>query len=715
MFPLYKKELRYYLDNPIGYIVVVLIAVFSNFLFVKDIFVVGSASMKPFFSLIPWILLIFIPALTMRTLSEENRTNTLEVLLTLPVSEMQIMLAKFFALCTMTAIALFLTMGLPISLFALSKLYLPEIIVGYIGSLLLASSFIGVAMFFSSQTKNQVVAFLGSVVTLFVLLVLGTDFMASVLPKIVLDFLMYFTPQYHLAAFVKGVLDIRSFVYFASLMAVSLFLVTVSLEKRTWLKQLKISAASVLIIGAFILINILISPVSFLKYDLSFGNAYTLSTSTRKILKKLNTSMTISFFASSDLPARLLPLKNEVIDLLNEYQKENKGKLTVKILDPKKDQNALRQVGELGIPQLQFSQLEQDKYAVTASYFGIAINYGNQKEILPQVTDIESLEYNLTASIYRLIHKELVKIAVLGKTESFDPASDDLATFKSVLRQQFELDFIDVSSLKEIDPAYKTILVFDDNRKEYTEEEIQAIKTYIDNGGKALLFVDGVWISDNLATDTAKHNLFSLLSDYGITVNTDLVLSANAELVNFGNSQISFLSPYPFWLKTNIFNAKSSYFSNVRQLTFPWVSSVAGGNELIKTTNKSWEQKVSTASALVLDPQSIPQPQANELRQFTIVTEKKEKNGGVMMVIPSSRFILEKFLTRTSDNLGLVLNIVNDFASGGALSGIRQRAVSFYPLPDLPDNMKDLFKYGNILVLPLLFSFYGLVRLMKRR
>lgn len=232
MRELYKKELRYYLNNPVGYGVVSLFAVFANFLFVKDIFIVGSASMKPFFGLLPWILLIFVPALTMRSISEERRTNTIELLLTLPVSESQIVLSKFLALCTLMAIALVLTMGLPISLLVLTKIYIPEIIVAYIGSLLLAAAYIGISLFFSSQTKNQVIAFLASVIALFMLSVLGTDFMATVFPKTILDFLIYFIPQYHFANFVKGIIDIRSLFYFLSLLAITLFLTIVSLEKR---------------------------------------------------------------------------------------------------------------------------------------------------------------------------------------------------------------------------------------------------------------------------------------------------------------------------------------------------------------------------------------------------------------------------------------------------------------------------------------------------
>ncbi|MBI3366644.1 ABC transporter permease subunit [Candidatus Roizmanbacteria bacterium] len=207
MLNLYKKELQYYLNNPIGYIIIGLFAVFANFLFIKDIFVIGSASMRPFFTVIPWLLLIFIPALTMRIISEERRANTVEVLLTLPISETQVVLSKFFALCTLMVISLVLTMGIPISLFFLTKLYFPEIFAGYFGSLLLAAGFIGISMLFSSLTKNQVVAFLTSIITLFILLVLGTDFMGGILPRMILDFLTYFTPQYHFQNFVKGVFD----------------------------------------------------------------------------------------------------------------------------------------------------------------------------------------------------------------------------------------------------------------------------------------------------------------------------------------------------------------------------------------------------------------------------------------------------------------------------------------------------------------------------
>ena len=471
----------------------------------------------------------------------------------------------------------------------------------------------------------------------------------------------------------------------------------------------------VFIIGLFFLFNLLLSPFS-LRMDFSKNKAYNLSSSTKKILNKLEKPITMKFFVSSDIPTKLIPLKNAVIDLLNEYKKQN-NKVDLKIVDPKNDNKTLDEAKSVGIPELQFSQLEKDKYALSKVYFGILISYQDKKEIFSQVSDTASLEYNLTAAIYKLSNKDIAKVEIVGQSETFDPSTDQLASLTKVLRQQFEVVFTD-----KISDSAKTILIFDNNQKEYSDEEINSIKKYLNNGGKIIFFVDGVWVEDNFTTQPTKNNLEKVFRDYGISLNNNLILSANAETVNFGNGLVSFFVPYPFWLKTNSFDSKIGYFSNINQLTFPWASSINISkkenievNPLVYSTDRSWEQKNSSASGFILDPQAIPQPQIKELNKKLLAVNVKVKNKGGFFLIPSSRFILEKYFSKSSGNLELVLNIINDFTSGGALLGIRQRQISFYPLPDLNDQMKNLFKYSNIFLLPLVFAIYGAVRLIKRK
>lgn len=237
MKPLFKKELQFYLNNPIGYITIILFAVFANFLFVKDIFIVGVASMRQFFETLPWLLMIFIPALAMRTFADEKKNNTIDILLSLPISELQIVLAKFFAVLVVTAIGLTLTLGLPISLYVLtrefgSNVYIPEILAGYLGIVLMSSVFIAVSLFYSTQTKNQVIAFLLSAVTLFFLVVFAGDFISNIVPPIAQEFFNYLSPVTHIRGFIKGVIDLRSVYYFISFTVIFLFLTVVDLEKR---------------------------------------------------------------------------------------------------------------------------------------------------------------------------------------------------------------------------------------------------------------------------------------------------------------------------------------------------------------------------------------------------------------------------------------------------------------------------------------------------
>lgn len=238
MKALIRKELGHFFNNPFGFIVLVVFALFANFLFVKDVFVVGTISMRQFFVMVPWIGMIFIPALAMRSLADERKSNTIEVLRTLPLSELHIVLAKAVVLIIVSAIGLCLTMGLPISLSLIastagSSLYLPEIVIGYAGLLLYFALGISITVFFSSMTSNQVVAFLLGSVVLFILNLLGTDFMATVLPKIIQDALVFVSPLNHLDTFVKGTIDFRAVFYFFSVPFVFLLLTVLDLEKRT--------------------------------------------------------------------------------------------------------------------------------------------------------------------------------------------------------------------------------------------------------------------------------------------------------------------------------------------------------------------------------------------------------------------------------------------------------------------------------------------------
>lgn len=232
MKAVYKKELGHFFNNPLGFIVIVLFALFSNFLFIKDIFSLGSASMRPFFVTTGWLLTIFIPALSMRSFAEEKRTNTLETLLTLPVREWDIVFGKMLAMMTVVAMALALTLGLPVTLTFLANLYFPEVLMGYVGLLLMSAAFTAITMFFSLKTNNQIVAFFLSAIVLFILIAFSSDFVVSFIPRGISDAAVFVMPVTHLDPFIKGILDLRSLVYFLMLTGLFVYLTASELEER---------------------------------------------------------------------------------------------------------------------------------------------------------------------------------------------------------------------------------------------------------------------------------------------------------------------------------------------------------------------------------------------------------------------------------------------------------------------------------------------------
>ena len=462
---------------------------------------------------------------------------------------------------------------------------------------------------------------------------------------------------------------------------------------------------------AFVLITYLMQNAP-LRLDFSKNRAYTLSDSTKKVLRNLKDPVSITFYSSRHLPSRLQPAKREVSDLLSEYKREGRNKVTIITRDPKQSEQIKKEAEGFGVPELNFSQQEQDQFAVTTGYFGIGIAQKDQRAAIPQVANIEDLEYNLTSAIYKISSKELPGVGLIGA----DSPEQQFNTLRQVAASQFT-----VTDAATPSADLKTVLVMDNRQKKYSETEIADLEAYIKGGGRAVFFVDGVWVSPTLESAKADHNLYGLFKKFGITLNENLILSTAAEVVNFGGGPdgMNVLTAYPYWFRTQSFNRDVSYFSNVRQINFPWASSLTlstpGGIQLatlVRTPESSWEQK----NSFTLRPQDIKEPAEKDLRQFTQIATAKVASGGEIMVIPSSRFIEDQFLSRASGNLEFVINVISDYAAAGALSGIRHRAVDLYPLPtDLSNQEKDLFKYLTILLLPALFAGYGIFRLVKRK
>ncbi|HEY6192967.1 MAG TPA: ABC transporter permease subunit [Bacteroidota bacterium] len=234
---IFLKELRSFFNSPVAYIVIVVYLVILGWFFTSNLFISNLATLRTVFEMTPFLLLFFAPAMTMRLISEEKKSGTLELLITKPIQEGEIIAGKFLAAWALYFFTLLPTLCYYGTVAAVGSLDAGSVIGGYLGLLLVGGVFLAISVFGSSVTENQVVAFIVSLFIVFVLFML--DKVLFYLPTSVGiipigSILQFISIDYHFSNIARGVIDSRDLVYYASAVGFSLLLATVVLQKRRW-------------------------------------------------------------------------------------------------------------------------------------------------------------------------------------------------------------------------------------------------------------------------------------------------------------------------------------------------------------------------------------------------------------------------------------------------------------------------------------------------
>jgi ABC-2 type transport system permease protein len=231
---LFKKEFKTFFLSPIAYVFIVVYLVATNWLFFQGFFLMNQADMRGYFSLLPWVFLFFIPAITMRTWAEERKVKTLELLMTWPVSDLQVVVGKFLATFVFLTVVIALSITVPITVAVLGNPDMGPIIGGYLGSLLMGAAYLAIGLWVSSLTENQIVAFIVGVVVTFALFIIGNPFVTMVAPSWLVPILSYLSLGSHFESIGRGVIDSRDILYYMSVIGFFLFLNIRTLESRKW-------------------------------------------------------------------------------------------------------------------------------------------------------------------------------------------------------------------------------------------------------------------------------------------------------------------------------------------------------------------------------------------------------------------------------------------------------------------------------------------------
>ncbi len=228
------REFRGFWYSPIAYIVLTVFLVITVYLFFLGYFLAADASLNGFFGLLPWAFMLLMPALTMRMWAEELRAGTVELLMTKPVREWEVVLGKFLAAAAFLLITLACTLPLAITVHFTSQNGLDwgVVFTSYLGALLLGMAYLGLGGWMSSYSRNQVVAFILGVAIIFILVIIGE--LSAFAPGWMTIWLEGLGMNRHFTSISRGVIDSRDMIYYLSVIFLALYLTVRSVESRKW-------------------------------------------------------------------------------------------------------------------------------------------------------------------------------------------------------------------------------------------------------------------------------------------------------------------------------------------------------------------------------------------------------------------------------------------------------------------------------------------------
>lgn len=726
-----RRELKSFFDSPTAYVVLIVWSVISSYFFFRAAFMIGEASLRPLFELLPWLLLFFVPAVTMRSLAAEKKDGTLEVLLTQPVNEAEVVAGKLAANVLFILIAMVLTLPIPLGLSLGGRLDTGMVAGQYLGSLFLIVGLASVGLFASSLTKNQTVAFIVALALTFALIVSGLGFIILAIPFPLTSVVRGLSAMAHFDSMIRGVISLSDIVYFIALATIFSTLSYLGLRRErearqsTRYKNLRLGTGLITIISV---LCALIASTTGWRLDLTAGRLYSLSDASIKLLRELPDPVTITLYSSRQLPPEAELALRDVKDTLVDYQSAGRGRVKAIFKTPADGPGGQDEVQAAGIQLVQFNVVRQDEYQVKQGYLGISIEYQNKRETIPFVNQTSDLEYRLSSLIRKASSGKRKKIAFLsGKNApqhgadsppGAEQEKDEYGAWKNVLRDQYEVTDLAVAPDKPLADDID-VLVIAGPKTGATAAELKAISAFLKRGGSVLALLDGLEVNEKMGyVVPIKNNWLSFVRGFGFEVQPKLLFDMRAnQQITVGNQSNQFLMPYPFWMRVGP-AGDEIIVRDINSVVVPWGQPVvitkkgAGAKPLLTTTK--------FASAQTKDFTIAPRPDMRvnqaDLATFIVAASRKLPGGGRLVVAGDSDFLKDRFTANPQSENGIFgLNAVDWLAQDIALTEIRAKNTQARRLVFPSERVRDLVRYLNLVLVPLAIAASGLARLNRRR
>ena len=594
MFALFKKEVSNFLSSLIGImVIVVFLLIMGLFLWVLptefNVLSYGYANLDGLFILAPWVFLFLVPAVTMRSFAEENRTGTIEILYTKPLSDWQIILAKFLACVVLVLLALIPTVVYYFSVYRLGfpvgNLDSGGIMGSYIGLFLLSATFVSIGIFCSSITGNQILSFVFSVF-LCGFMYIGFELIYSLSLFGSIDlFIQQLGMSAHYSSLSRGVVDTRDLLYFLGVIVLFLSLAKLVLARRKWIVSFILSLVIVVVVnvaGSFV----------FTRFDLTSEKRYSLSDTTKETLRNLDDYVYFKVYLEGDFPAGFKKLRRETREMLDEFKAYSKY-VDYEFINPFESDDRAEVVETYntlcrqGLTPTNITMRGSDGSVKSIPIFpGALVSYRNNPEVAVDFLEsqrlltpdgqlqlspedlnaaMQKLEYYLLDAVTRATRSQQLSIGFieghgeLGEAEVYDITQTlekkyhvtrgEIGDKVDALIERYE----DVNGEVHANIKYDALVIAKPTQP-FEEKEKFLIDQYIMHGGKVLWLVEPVYATmDSLTSQESTIavdqdlNLDDMLFKYGVRLNRNLLLDMNCAPLPIRVGQVGGQPQYEFY------------------------------------------------------------------------------------------------------------------------------------------------------------------------
>lgn len=537
--------------------------------------------------------------------------------------------------------------------------------------------------------------------------------------------------------------------------------------RRTyWQRQ---SFEIVLVIVLFVLAAF-VSDRIYTRADLTAEKVFTLTDSTKSVLRSIDGIVNVQLYLSGDLPAEALPAAERIKDLLYEYEAHGGRHFRIQVKDPTNNPEAKKRAEELGLLEGQMQALSRDELVVKRVYMGIAMTYRDKSEIIPIIVDPANLEYDLTSRIIKLTREDIPVLGIVDFSRSYDIQDPEnksrFTVIKQALRDRFEVQDIKLEETLEVPEDVEALIFL--QPMGLSDEAKYVLDQYLLRGGNIFAPSEAIMIGQQMQAFPALPGYETVYSNYGLDLKKMMVLeNRNNAMARFSTGMMVIQMPYPMWVRIQPtgFSQDFAPIAPLDSLVLPWSGYLSLQKELpdgVKATpilhtskdayalsspfdlnpQQEWQAQRANSSkqgTFVLGyllsgifpsafPDGPPVPDENTREErIQLIAEKlgshthlnESSEPGNLAVVSNGRFLEDNHLQNFTENLLFVENIADWMLENESLIGIRSRSVAARPFEIEPtEPVKNLIKFGLSIGLPLLVVLFGLLRWgirLKRR